>query len=916
MYHAVEFKRLVGAGRIPEAIELCRRRLADPVGAGFYAYWLQRLTQEPPTPAPRQAPERPAAPGVRRHDPAPWQALHSALAAHPYQVPEGRVAGDADLQAQRAAWVQRLPFRSEIFLPTERIGLAEQVTGLQRVAALLEPRNLEASRQRFAALRAEVRRRGCRRIFVVGNGPSLKRTDLELLAGEITIGFNGIFLHERFTPTIYVVEDHLVAEDRRREIHDYECPVKVFPSYLGYCIEPQANTIYLNHLPRNSYPVDTDFSADAGTVSYTGGTVTYTGLQIAASLGAEEIVLVGVDASYRVAHVERSDAYGTGVLTSTQDDVNHFDPRYFGRGYRWHDPNVHTMLQAYRKARDHARRNGWRIVNATVGGQLEVFERADYHRLFAPEVVHPRVAVVDFTSVNRPSATGALKRRLLQGWPGHALLHVHADDPKRIAAMQAVEHDQYAPGADERSLWPAWRALVEFDPQVLYLRPTLDRPAMTLVQMVAAQVLGRPFVLHYMDDWLEKAAAARGPEAAAQHRAVMAFAFARASRVLAISRKMADHLVERHGVAAERVEVVHNFMPEPLAGPPPGAARPGRRVVRYFGGMEPDMGLDTLREVARQVHEFNRGGPAQPLEFELYTGRHYRERHAQAFAAFEGVRLHEPLDDEAYRARLADSDLNLLCYNFDRASLDYVRYSMANKLPELLAAGVPFLAIGHPETATIELLARAGYPFLLTEPSFRFADMLRRALAPDEATVQACREALAGLADEFAEDRHRGGLHRLLRRVAAEQATLAAAAEQATLPAAAEPAFPLRALHALCAGGGRQPAYATDAASLLGLAVLPPGLTGPVLERIRAHGLEWSVRQEVAALEALLPDPRALEAAPAALQARALACLVVGLGEERFDPVCGPVRQWLGQRLERALRAAPARGPGHHGGAA
>lgn len=152
--------------------------------------------------------------------------------------------------------------------------------------------------------------------------------------------------------------------------------------------------------------------------------MTYTGLQIAASLGVEEIILIGVDASYKVHNVERSDTYDTGVLTSKEDDTNHFDPRYFGKGYRWHDPNVHTMLQAYRKAREFGRDNGVRIVNAGIDGELGVFPRLDYHHLFEPEQAFPRLAVLDFTSVNRLCATGIVKRNLLAGYPRSSQLHV------------------------------------------------------------------------------------------------------------------------------------------------------------------------------------------------------------------------------------------------------------------------------------------------------------------------------------------------------------------------------------------------------------------------------------------------------------------------------------------------------------
>jgi len=51
------------------------------------------------------------------------------------------------------------------------------------------------------------------RAFIIGNGPSLRKTDPNLLQNEITFGCNAIFLMPNFQPTYYFVEDILVAED-------------------------------------------------------------------------------------------------------------------------------------------------------------------------------------------------------------------------------------------------------------------------------------------------------------------------------------------------------------------------------------------------------------------------------------------------------------------------------------------------------------------------------------------------------------------------------------------------------------------------------------------------------------------------------------------------------------------------------
>jgi hypothetical protein len=866
-----ELADLLASGRAQAALELCEQRQAQgAAGASYYAFWRERLMTR----------NRGAIDGEPLTEPMHRELIRD-FARHTYVVHENEaLPAAAELEAARNALMNQSPFKGDIYLPTAKVPAREQVRGLRRVAQLTASPNLEATAHRFDLLKQWVKARNTKRVFVIGNGPSLKKTDLSLLKDEVTIGFNGIFLHEDFTPTIYVVEDHLVAEDRVKEIHAYRCPVKIFPSYLGYCIEPQDNTIFLNHRPRISYPVDTDFSADAGRISYTGGTVTYTGLQIAASLGVEEIILIGVDASYKVHNVERSDTYGTGVLTSTEDDTNHFDPRYFGKGYRWHDPNVHTMLQAYRKAREFGRDNGVRIVNAGIGGELEVFPRVDFHQLFPLEQVFPRLAVLDFTSVNRLSATGIVKKNLLAGWPKSSQLHVYSDEKARLIAFQNVPNDLYAPGADATSVWPAFRSLVEFDPQVLYLRPTLDRVPMTVLQAVAAAVLGKPWVVHYMDDWLEKAKTVRSPEVAAAYRELMAWFFAGASQVFSICPKMSEHLVDHHGVTAPRVTAVHNMLPDlpaPSRQAPPLAATAGR-VVRYFGGLEPDMGLATVIEVARQIDQLNAAGSTTPLRFEVITSPHAVAARGHDFATFRATTLLPATEDYgAYLACLRSSDLNLICYNFDDASVGYVRLSLANKLPELISAGAPFLAIGHPEIGTLQMLRNVGYPFVLTDPKFELRTLLPALFG--ESPVVGRDESLTRLREEFSDENNRLKMHRLLR----------ARAEVST--ERVDP-LPLLALQTLVRSAEPGLKHCADLNVLLRLPRLGPQVLRSALGRVRSHGRAWSIRDESNALRNLLKSEQLLATDPA-LQARALAQLVCGLGHERFEPVDQITRSWL-----------------------
>lgn len=222
------------------------------------------------------------------------------------------------------------------------------------------------------------------RCFIIGNGPSLNDLDLTKLKDEFTFGVNGIYLNEEkmgFAPTYYVVEDYLVAEDRCSEINAYNKPIhKFFGNYLNYCIEPDDKTLWMNiradYSEYNDFP---HFSTDALRQLWVGGTVSYISMQLAYYMGFDEVYLIGFDHSYAIP--DDVDKHKT-AMTSNSDDPNHFDPNYFGKGYRWHDPRVDRMELSYEKAKVYFEQDGRKIYNATAGGHLEVYERVNYIELF------------------------------------------------------------------------------------------------------------------------------------------------------------------------------------------------------------------------------------------------------------------------------------------------------------------------------------------------------------------------------------------------------------------------------------------------------------------------------------------------------------------------------------------------------
>jgi hypothetical protein len=205
------------------------------------------------------------------------------------------------------------------------------------------------------------------RCVIIGNGPSLNQTDLGLLASEHTFGLNRIYLmYEKlgFTPEFHVVVNALVVEQCADDL--MRVPSPLFTTWPNrHNLAKRADVVYLQKV------IGPLFSLDPGRGIWEGATVTYVAMQLAYFMGFVDVFLVGVDHSFAT----KGPAHQT--VTSTGADANHFDPNYFGKGFRWQLPDLETSELAYRLARRAFEADGRRIIDCTVGGQLTVFPKAD-----------------------------------------------------------------------------------------------------------------------------------------------------------------------------------------------------------------------------------------------------------------------------------------------------------------------------------------------------------------------------------------------------------------------------------------------------------------------------------------------------------------------------------------------------------
>jgi hypothetical protein len=220
------------------------------------------------------------------------------------------------------------------------------------------------------------------RAFVVGNGPSLKNTPLDLMHSEISFGVNNIHLIYPYTlwrPTHYVRAEEASGMDTGDWIESMN--IQMMSNVEIWC-----NVWFVKWMEREEYPVrqvniinscahhQTNFDSEYCPHLWhlprlcTFGSTVNVAVQIAVMLGFSPIYLVGCDLGYR------------------DGEPSHFDATYeHGKEQPARLANMNT-LQAHVIAK---RSTPVPIYNATIGGSLEAYERVNFEDLFTGQRPKP-----------------------------------------------------------------------------------------------------------------------------------------------------------------------------------------------------------------------------------------------------------------------------------------------------------------------------------------------------------------------------------------------------------------------------------------------------------------------------------------------------------------------------------------------
>ena len=203
-------------------------------------------------------------------------------------------------------------------------------------------------------------------MLIVGNGPSLNKTPLERFKNVASIGMNKIdllFGRTSWRPDMMLCNNNMVVIQHRDQF-----ALSTIPIYLAWksrwFIRRNSQSIhYFNALQTEAFQTDIPHRVGSG------ATVTYTALQFAYFMGADPVIIVGVDHNF-----DRSGDVNA-YERSKGDDVNHFDPNYFGGGTLWGLPNLDASERVYAMSRQMFEADGRKIYDATIDGKLQIFEK-------------------------------------------------------------------------------------------------------------------------------------------------------------------------------------------------------------------------------------------------------------------------------------------------------------------------------------------------------------------------------------------------------------------------------------------------------------------------------------------------------------------------------------------------------------
>lgn len=214
-----------------------------------------------------------------------------------------------------------------------------------------------------------------KKAFILGTGPSLNKIDITKLKEEVTITFNRAYLafdDWGFDPTYYLIIDGNDIRSLYKDINNLILERSIQKFFLlqvedNYLHKPmhfqdeefknndemyvKSDKIILIKNTHNStnpilHDIETSENIWKTTVLPNAG---FMGLKTMYNLGYKKLYLCGMDARYQDDTSYRNVLVDGGAYkASTNEDINHFRPDYFGKDVFFGKPNQDQIISIWR----------------------------------------------------------------------------------------------------------------------------------------------------------------------------------------------------------------------------------------------------------------------------------------------------------------------------------------------------------------------------------------------------------------------------------------------------------------------------------------------------------------------------------------------------------------------------------------
>ena len=212
------------------------------------------------------------------------------------------------------------------------------------------------------------------RCFLICNGPSLKKTDLNLFKNEFSFGLNRIYLNYpnmNFEPNYIACINNLVLSQFSEDFAKQKIPL-----FLNWNSRSKLTKTKNTHFIGKGFVMN-EFSKDISKSIAPAGTVTYAALQIIYYMGFKEVIIVGMDHNFHY-----SGKPNEAQERTDNNDVNHFIPNYFPKGSKWEIPDLASSEYFYNIAKNQFNNDNRIIYDATINGKCDVFLKKDLETFF------------------------------------------------------------------------------------------------------------------------------------------------------------------------------------------------------------------------------------------------------------------------------------------------------------------------------------------------------------------------------------------------------------------------------------------------------------------------------------------------------------------------------------------------------